>query len=477
MRSRFAILLAIAVVCVATAWAGFAPEEQITTSRAAKDLRMYNGRKVVIASNGVRHLVWNDGSAIYYNRYYPQSGWTADYKLSGNTRNCRMPAIALDPNGTDIHVVWDDWDDIYYQKCVPGPSGNGGWLPLPVNITRVDKTKTFVTPSIACYKDAAGVHHIVVTWCVWTGPIAVGFCECVDGTWGQPTLIAGPSASAIPWYPSIAADPLARCGEAFIATQTGTGGVYAKRRSNGVWQAWENVPGPGAGPCFIDVDPATGSPHIVCNTYDKGVYHTFWDPTAGWMPFEMMSSTGAISNGPPGMCFSNGSAFIVWSETTSTAGGVRYAIGQHGMWTSDWLTHRYYQGDFDYVSSGASTTGDVYTVYMDEAGRYRQLFGTLYTPGGGGPQAAPVAMTQGNVELVPNPAKAGRVTVHYALAHDGPMTVTLIDVSGRAVRTPEVAATNRSGSFSIDARGLRAGVYILKLDSGSGNLTRKLVIN
>src|SRR5512138_3218028 len=77
MRSRFAMLLAIAVVCVTTAWAGFAPEEQITTSRTGKDLRMNNGRKVVVAANGVRHLVWS-GGAVYYNRYYPGSGWTTD---------------------------------------------------------------------------------------------------------------------------------------------------------------------------------------------------------------------------------------------------------------------------------------------------------------------------------------------------------------------------------------------------------------
>jgi len=32
------------------------------------------------------------------------------------------------------------------------------------------------------------------------------------------------------------------------------------------------------------------------------------------------------------------------------------------------------------------------------------------------------------------------------------------------------------GSFALDASGLNAGVYILKLDAGAGNLTRKLVV-
>jgi hypothetical protein len=472
MRTKLAVLLAVAAVCVTTAWAGWYPEEQITTSRTGKDLRMNNGRKVVIATNGVRHLVWS-GGAVYYNRYYPQSGWTADYKLSGNAKNSWLPAIALDPNGTDIHVVWEGGGNIYYQKCVPGTSGTGGWVGTPRNISNKNRTTYYRAPSIACYKDAANVDHVVVAWYTWIGdPNVVWFCECVDGNWGQPIYFENPQGN-FGWQPSVAADPQARQGEVFVSTSSDQGTVYVRRRMSGVWQPWENV---GAGAIsFMDVDPGTGCPHVVC--MNSGIYHAYRDPDNGWQPAEKISGADALDSRWPSMAFSNGSAFVVWSETTSSAGGVRYTIGQYGNWTSPaWLTHRFIQGDINPVSTAASPTGDVYTVYMDEAGRYTQLFGTLYTPGSGGGQAGPMALSQSGLELFPNPANAGRVTVHYTLPRAEPARVTLLDVSGRTVRTEEVAAAGGSGSFNLDASGLTRGVYILKFESGASSLTRKLVI-
>jgi hypothetical protein len=106
-----------------------------------------------------------------------------------------------------------------------------------------------------------------------------------------------------------------------------------------------------------------------------------------------------------------------------------------------------------------------------------QAFAKLTLPPAFGPQAEPTAISQSGIELFPNPAKAGRVTVQYSLPRAEPLRVTLLDVSGRAVRTQEVSTSDRSGSFSIDASGLRAGVYIVKLESGTGSLTRKFVIH
>ena len=49
MRTKFAILLAVAAVCVTTAWAGWFPEGQITSNRLKNDLRVNINRKVVVA--------------------------------------------------------------------------------------------------------------------------------------------------------------------------------------------------------------------------------------------------------------------------------------------------------------------------------------------------------------------------------------------------------------------------------------------
>ncbi|MBM3332943.1 hypothetical protein FJY68_14045 [candidate division WOR-3 bacterium] len=63
MRSRFAIALAIAAVCVTTAWAGWTSDALVTGSQNV--LRTLNGdnsaHKVVFGTDGVGHLVWQGG--------------------------------------------------------------------------------------------------------------------------------------------------------------------------------------------------------------------------------------------------------------------------------------------------------------------------------------------------------------------------------------------------------------------------------
>jgi hypothetical protein len=54
--------------------------------------------------------------------------------------------------------------------------------------------------------------------------------------------------------------------------------------------------------------------------------------------------------------------------------------------------------------------------------------------------------------------------------------VTLLDVSGRAVRTQEVAAAGRSGSFTIDVSGLNAGVYVARLVARDLSVSKSLVV-
>lgn len=490
MRSKFATLLAVVAVSVTAAWAGWSNEEQVTNNRLKNDLRVNVNRKVVVASNGVRHLVWFDGkqTTVYYKRYYPGSGWTPDYRLTTIT-NSWFPSIALDANGTDIHVVWDGdggpkrnpGKHIYYQKCVPGSSGNGGWVGTPRDLTPNAGSSRHRAPNVASFRDGSSVDHVVVAWYV-NSRDTVGFGECVAGNWGAPQYSHVPSGTAA-WSASIAVDPLARFGDAFMSCAvTDDPGIYCpvfvRRRVDGVWQQWEeatanenlhfSMPA-------IEVDPSTGYPHIVCScSGTKRVYRTCWNPElGGWQPLETISDADVIYSQMPCVSFSGGSAFVVWAEqSASSVYGIRYSIGQYGNWsTPDWVTSGYSD---EYPSVTAQSNGDVYVVWRD--GRDGQIWGRLYTPGDGGGEAEPTALSQASIELFPNPAKAGRVTVQYALPHAGPMTATLLDVSGRVVGTQEVAATGQRGSFNVDASGLNRGVYILKLESGATSVTRKLVI-
>jgi hypothetical protein len=479
MRSKFAILLAIAGVCVTTALAGWSPEEQVTKNKSSNDLRLNNGHKTVVATNGVKHLVWFTSSGVFYKRCYPGSGWTSDYQLT-TIKNSWMPSIALDANGTGIHVVWSgagagrkDHKHIYYQKCVPGTSGNGGWVGTPRDISGEAPGRDNESPSVACYQG-----HVVVTWPTLYSD-SVGFCECVDGNWGLPFYFVDPAGyPAMDWNPSIAVDPQDRYGDAFISyyvTSSPSGGGYVIRRQNGEWQPRELAAGGVSYPC-IEVDPGTGYPHIACRVLNNmGIYHTYWDPSLGWRPLEMISDRSADAWGGPSAIFSGSSAFVVWPElSSSNVPGIMYSVGQYGNWTPpDWVTSGYSD---QWPSVTARSNGDVYVVWRDGRASNNQIWGRLYTPGSGGGQAQPTAPAQSRIELFPNPAKAGRVTVQYSLPRVEPVRVTLLDVSGRAVSSQVVAATDRSGSFSIDVSGLSAGVYVARLVAGDLSVSKSLVV-
>jgi hypothetical protein len=284
------------------------------------------------------------------------------------------------------------------------------------------------------------------------------------------------------FHASIAVDPQDRQGDVFISCfgsvidPPDQFNAFVVRRKGGVWQDWEDAtPGTDINYASIEVEPSTGSPHVVCQQSNH-IVHTHRDPSLGWQPLETISDPGALSCEQPSMFFSGGSAFVVWVEVGSDGvSGIKYSIGQYGNWsTPAWVTSGYSD---DYPSVTARSNGDVYVVWQDGRGRTPQIWGRLHTPGGGdGGGAEPVTLSQSGIELFPNPTKAGRVTFQYALPRAVPLRVTLLDVSGRAVRTQEVAATGRSGSFSIDASGLKTGVYILKFQSGTSSQTRKLVI-
>ena len=471
MRTKFAILLAIAAVCVTTAWAGWAAEELITSNGGF--LGFPNGHRVVVATDGVRHLVWYGG----YKRYYPGTGWTPDLtnKIGGD------PSIALDGDGKTIHVVWQSeagkgnkkTSHIFYQKCVPSSSGNGGWIGTPMDIT--PNGHRCWAPSVACYQG-----HVVVAWFGFSTD-TLGFCEYVGGNWGTPRYFHDPSGTGGQvWNASIAVDPQDRYGDAFIAVSVtppdGSGPVYVIRRHGGVWQAPENTRGNAnvdlAMPC-IEVNPSTGYPHFVGHGYGHNIYHSYWNAVGGWQPPELISDPSVPLSQNANMFFSGSSAFVVWAETSSSSGrGIRYSVGSYGSWsTPAWVSSGYYD---EYPSVTARSNGDVYVVWTDGRGGIR---GRLYTPGSGGGQAEPIATSQSGVELFPNPAKAGRVMVQYSLPRTEPVRVTLLDISGRVVRSSAFGVrSSGEGSFSIDVSGLNAGVYVARLVAGDLSVSKSLVV-
>lgn len=461
------------------------------------------------------HLVWCDdkGDAVYYKRYDPNTGsWSKDLQLA-KTAGIACPAIALDSDGTTIHVVWRMWKHvgttnfhIYYQKCVPTGPGTGGWVGSPLDLCENVSGHGHDYPAIAC-----GPHgQVVVTWMEsWGSGVNLqrtyGFREYASGTW-QPQILIQDSVPSYRWNPSISTD---RSGNVFVAyygsqslQNRDSFHVYVKSRLGGVWHSWENVTSSMGYPDSfiapdIDVNLTTGRPHIVCHSYSISVsgtdttryyhiYHSYSPSTGVWTVPEMISDPAVPHDGSPSMFFAgDGSAHVVWSGSDADGmhGGIKYAFcpGDGGTWTTPyWLTSNA-SGISDFsanITVAADNTLHVVWTRYDSTARYPyQIWGSSYSGSYGGPMAGTTVTPRGfTLGITPNPVSR-RMVVSYSLPAAGNVSLKLYNVSGVLAKTVASGyVLPGSHAVSLDRQGLVRGAYIMKLESGSGSLTRKFVI-
>jgi hypothetical protein len=526
MRSIL-ILLAIAAVCVTTARAGWTSDSLVTGSPGVwRELYIPNNfHKVVFGTDGVGHLVWSGGPSnlpypgVWYNRYNPGSGnrqgyWTADFGVAPYKKNVQVansvPCIALDGDGRTIHVVW--WrrqmgltvvpDSLCYRRCTQDRKGNDKW-----DVTLYLYGAIYMSPPVvACVPNEP--NHVLVCWryCVPFGTggysMVTRFREYVNGAWTAVVLL---DSSLSPQdNVSIAAAPNGDVFVAYPGYDEGTSGkqIFVKTRTNGVWGQPVNVTKSFSSLLCtfytIEVNPITGNPHLVFERWTAvpngagedtfhAVYHTYRNASGAWLTTpEVISEPRRRpfigSQCAPTIAFvSNGAAHVVWRDSVpSTSYGIMYSYcsSEGGTWsTPEWLTSYYPNScPFITVEEPAHTIRMVWKRHLSDNPYCDEIWWKSNYLGGGGGMGRPVALSLSSIELFPNPSKAGRVTVHYALPHTGPMTVTLFDVSGRAVRTQEVAASGVKGSVFIDVRGLSSGVYVARLVAGDLSVSKSLVV-
>ncbi|MBN2465103.1 T9SS type A sorting domain-containing protein [candidate division WOR-3 bacterium] len=526
MRTKFAVALAIVAVCATAAWAGWNDEFQIT-DREGRLSGLSLAHKVVIGDGGVVHLVWRVGSAgggkdVYYKRYWPGDGWSEELKIGedeGLVDPC--PGIALDANGTDIHVVWrssrtsgsrkNKISDatFYYWKCeVTGP-GNGGWVGDPTDLcVNAVNGCTRWYPCIA--SGASG--QVVVAWQeALAGVYSVVFREYVNGQWQDEEVIVGPTEDHLS-YVTIAADG---SGDVFVShtqypSSVFDGHVYATCRMDGEdWTDPENVT-PGDDHFVrsaIEVSTLTGNPHLVClslgieGVYTRHIYHTYRNDLGVWEDLVMVSDPDEMESYPRMFFTDDGAAHAVWDGYDSDEmayEGIKYATCAYetGAWTDPvWLVSGADGtglGNPDIAGDDGTLLavweGTVTAIVKKKTVTTTHVWGMYNTPGGDGGSAKPMA-PQSYFELFPNPARAGRVAVRYTLPSPYPLpvgegkgvreqslTVTLVDISGRTVRSQELTAEGLTGTASVDVSGLSAGVYMARLVAGDVNVSQPLVI-
>jgi hypothetical protein len=117
--------------------------------------------------------------------------------------------------------------------------------------------------------------------------------------------------------------------------------------------------------------------------------------------------------------------------------------------------------------------------FVLKGGNTREFWRYVYVPkqseGVQGSVTSRVVDTRMSLTLTPSPLVDNVLRIGYNLTQAGPANITLFDISGRAAIRRDFTDA-RNGELSLDLRGLRAGVYLVRLDDGRAAVTRKLVL-
>lgn len=81
-----------------------------------------------------------------------------------------------------------------------------------------------------------------------------------------------------------------------------------------------------------------------------------------------------------------------------------------------------------------------------------------------------------NVQVYPNPA-TNVINIDYSTANAENITFQLMDITGRVVAMNQVNHSGGTSTHNIDVSSLSNGVYVLKIQSSQGAVTKKVIVN
>jgi hypothetical protein len=89
--------------------------------------------------------------------------------------------------------------------------------------------------------------------------------------------------------------------------------------------------------------------------------------------------------------------------------------------------------------------------------------------------AATAELGPPRIEVMPSLSLGGFVSVRYVLPSSDQLRVGLYDVSGRLMAARRIAV-GRSGTATLDLRGLASGVYLVRLAASGLQSVQKVVL-
>jgi len=330
--------VAVIVVSVTAALAGWFPETRLTNASGASLLSGNNARCLVTDSSGDVHLVWydeRDGEAEIYHSSFNGTSWTPESTLTSSGYSSEYPSLAADATGA-IHLVWSRYvgsSGMIYYKQFDGST----WLPSE-SIT--DPAAASDRPSVAA--DDTGRVHVV--WREYRDGNWGIYYKAYDGTvWSEEELLTDPAG--YPRYASIAAGESGRVHVAWDDYGDGNWEIYYRAFDGTSWGAEERLTADAG---------ASESPSLLIDSY--GDIHVFWDDDRegspaiyhkvndglGWSSDERIVEPVTGAHAPYAAAGDSGRIHLVWFDDDAGDREIYYKEFDGVLWSaSERLSNNY----------------------------------------------------------------------------------------------------------------------------------------
>jgi hypothetical protein len=206
----------------------------------------------------------------------------------------------------------------------------------------------------------------------------------------------------------------------------------------------------------------------ILETDDTKVTPTLYDITLRWVCTDIALTVFSAESAPEGInvsweCTSTVTGFNLYRSTRSLSERVKTS---RNKLNSEMITG---ESPYSYLDTGVEeqVTYDYWLEAIDVAGT-SETFGPVECTWNALPTAYALYQSR------PNPA-TGSATIAFDLPEDAAVTLTVYDISGRKVTTV-VNEKLPAGEHEAEVSDLAPGVYVYKLDAGSFNAVRKMVV-
>lgn len=450
-----------------------------------------NNAWCIAASGDTVHVVWYDGRDGNYEIYYKRSDdggliWGADARLTSDANSSYTPAVAV--CGAEVHVVWEDDRDqetkVYYKHS----SDNGTIWGPDVRIT--DNAGAQGIPSVAV---AAGV--VYVAWVdfgmMGNSEIWCGRSTDAGTTWEDACQLSYASGYSV--HPSIAVSG----SNVHVAWHDSRYGwwnneIYYNRSTDGgvTWGVETQLTQDTTFSNLPSIAVSGSDVYITWEEMRDGNFEMYYKRSTNngetWGTDTRLTSDPGDSHGPS-LAASDGNLHLVWQENRDGNDEVYYKRStDHGTsWDADVrLTDDMSISGFPSIAVSGPV---LHVIWYDERDGNSEVYYKRNPAGNPGIHEYTDGVAQVlSLAAAPNPF--AKLTKIRCMIQDAGYTMqnpvlSVYDAAGREVKSfdHESWIVDRESVFSWDGcddegRQLGAGVYFVRLSTGVGSATEKLLL-